>query len=216
MAEQRTLQFRTRGGKRPGAGRPRKRERPGIPHVRRETFRPYQPVHVTLRIADWVWNLRSERSFSIIHRALDAARCRTDSRIVHFGILGNHIHLIAEAIGERALSNSIRALSIRLARRLNRMMRRRGPVFADRYHAHVLRTPAEVRNAVRYVVGNYAVHAARWGEPSRRRSADPYSSAVVRAPRVGQLSLFPQEVVRPAETWLLATRGADLATATRP
>jgi hypothetical protein len=52
---------------------------------------------------------------------------------------------------------------IRIARGLNAMMGRTGPVFEDRYHAHVLRTPAEVRNALRYVLGNYSSHAARRG-----------------------------------------------------
>jgi hypothetical protein len=41
-------------------------------------------------------------------------------------------------------------------------------VFADRYHAHILRTPAEVAYAVAYVRGNFAetVVAAK---PLRRR-----------------------------------------------
>ena len=45
------------------------------------------------------------------------------------------------------------------------MMGRKGPVLQDRYHAHVLRTPAEVRNALRYVLGNFESHAERRGEP---------------------------------------------------
>lgn len=207
MAEQQTLQFRTRGGKRRGAGRPRTRARPGVPHVAREPFRPYQPVHVSIRMADFVWNLRSERSFAVIHHALDAARRRPDSRVVHFSILGNHLHLIVEAMGERALANSMRALSIRLARRLNRMMGRSGPVLADRYHAHVLNTPAEVRNAVRYVLGNYASHAARRGERVPPRWVDPFSSAAVKSPRDAQASLFPLPVTTPAATWLLRRHG---------
>jgi putative transposase len=42
----------------------------------------------------------------------------------------------------------MKAFSIRLAKGMNRLMRRRGPVLEDRCHAHVLRTPAEVRRAV--------------------------------------------------------------------
>jgi len=203
MAEQQTLDLRTRGGRRRGAGRPSARKRPGVPHTRRETVCAYQPVHVTVRMADFVWNLRSERSYAVIHGALDAARRRTDSRVVHFSILGNHLHMIVEADGTRALSNAVRALSIRLARRLNRMMGRKGPVFSDRYHAHVLRTPREVRNAIRYVTGNFASHAARRGEPMREGWADPFSSAVVKAPRAEQGLLFIQPVTVAPETWLL-------------
>jgi putative transposase len=88
-------------------------------------------VHVTLRMADFVWNLRSERSYAVLHRALEAARRRCDSGIVHFSIQGNHVHVIMEAAGKSALSNAVRALSIRVSRGLNRMMGRTGPVFAD-------------------------------------------------------------------------------------
>lgn len=67
-------------------------------------------------MADHVWNLRSERAWAVIHRALEAARLRPDARVVHYSVLGNHVHAILEALGERALSNAVRALSIRLAK----------------------------------------------------------------------------------------------------
>jgi REP element-mobilizing transposase RayT len=74
----------------------------------------------------------------VIHRTLEAARRRPDFAAVHFSIQGNHLHLIGEAASSAALSNAVRSLSIRLARGLNRMMGRSGPVLADRYDAHVL------------------------------------------------------------------------------
>lgn len=154
-------------------------------------------------MAAHVWNLRSQRSFTIIHRALEQLRERTDLRIAHFSTQGNHIHLIVEANGEHALANGIRALAIRLARGLNRMMGRRGPVFEDRYHAHVLKTPAEVRNAVRYVLGNFASHAARWGLPAPANAPDPFSSAMTRAPWLGQRSLWDEPVTVAPAMWLL-------------
>jgi hypothetical protein len=83
------------------------------------------------------------------------------------------------------------------------MMGRRGPVFDERFHSHVLRTPAEVRNAMRYVLGNFASHAARRNEPMREGWVDPFSSAAAKAPRTAQASLFPEPPVRPATTWLL-------------
>ncbi len=61
-------------------------------HRAREDFRPYQPVHLTLRMADHVWNLRSGRSFAVIHGALRDARDRTDVRVTDFSIQGHHIH----------------------------------------------------------------------------------------------------------------------------
>ena len=58
-----------------------------------------------------------------------------------------------------------------MARALNKVMGRKGPVFADRYHAHLLASPRQAANAVRYVLENWKVHAAREGQPAplRRR-----------------------------------------------
>jgi hypothetical protein len=202
--KQQSLDLRTWGGKRRGAGRKPKTARAAAPHVAREEIRPYQPVHVSLRVADWVWNLRSERSFRVIDAALRGVRRRPDFRVVHFDILGNHLHLIVEADGTRAFALGLRAFTIRVARGLNAMMGRSGPVFPDRYHAHVLRTPAEVANAVRYVEGNFASHAVRRGErASTKGRVDPFSSAAVKAPRVAQGSLFVEPAAAPARTWLL-------------
>lgn len=159
---------------------------------------------MTLRVAEPVWNLRSERSYRIIDAALRAVRRRHDFRVVHFSIQGNHVHVIVEADGTRSFALGVRALSIRLARRLNVMMGRRGAVFADRYHAHVLRTPAEVRNAVRYVLGNFESHASRQGERTSSKGwVDPFSSAMVKAPREAQGSLFVEPTTCSAKTWLL-------------
>jgi REP element-mobilizing transposase RayT len=206
-SRQRSFEFPVWGGKRDGAGRKSGRARPAMPHRLRETLRPYQPVHVTLRMAEHVWNLRSERSFGVIHGSVRDVRHRDDFRVPEFSIQGNHLHLIVEAAGGRALATGMRALTIRLARRLNAMMGRRGAILEDRYHMHVLRTPAEVRNAVRYVRGNFASHAARRGERIAAGWVDPYGSAAGREPRLGQRSLWPLPVTREAETWLLRSAG---------
>jgi hypothetical protein len=161
-------------------------------------------VHVSIRVAGHVWNLRSQRSFAVFDDALRAAGRRRDFRVVHFSVLGNHLHLIVEASGTRAFALGVRGFSIRLARGLNEMMGLSGPVLADRYDAHVLRTPAEVRNAVRYVLGNFESHAERRGEPrSTKGWVDPFSSAAKKRPRREQLTLFEEAVTAPAETWLL-------------
>ncbi len=210
VARQRSFEFRTWGGRRAGAGRKLQAENPCIPHRPRTDVRPSQPVHVTLRMADHGWNLRSQRSFAVIHRALAALRRRSDVRVAHFSIQGNHMHLIVETRGERALANGVRALSIRIARGLNAMMDRRGPVFEDRYHAHVLRTPAEVQNAIRYVLGNFASHAARRGERVGAAWVDPFSSEAGSEPRSAQPSLWPEKVTAAAGTWLLRTAASKV------
>jgi REP element-mobilizing transposase RayT len=206
-ARQQAFEFRTWGGRRAGAGRKTSRPVRALPHRTREDFRPYQPVHVTLRMAEHVWNLRSQRSFAVIHGSLGDVRDRSDARVIDFSIQGNHIHLVVEARGPRALATAVRALTIRLARRLNKMMGRRGRVFEDRFHMHVLRTPAEARNAVRYVRGNFASHATRRGERVSFEWVDPYASDGTREPRNAQCAFWPEPVTREPQTWLLRRVG---------
>lgn len=201
---QQSLPLRFRGGRRRGAGRKPAGARAGASHQARERFGRNQPMHVSVRMADHVWNLRSERSFRVVHAALTGVRAACGFRVVHFSVQGNHLHLVVEADGPGQLGSGMRALSIRLARGLNRMMGRKGPVLLDRYHAHVLRTPAEVRNALSYVLGNFESHAERRGEPrSTKGWIDPFSSASVRAPREAQLSMLRAPATVPAASWLL-------------
>jgi hypothetical protein len=111
-ARQLALELPTWGGAPPGSGRKPTRARPARPHRKREEFRRDQPVHVTIRMRDHVWNLRSLRSFTVIDGALRDVRSRPDFRVVQFTILGNHVHLIVEADAPRALATGMRALSI--------------------------------------------------------------------------------------------------------
>jgi putative transposase len=80
---------------------------------------------------------------------------------------------------------------VRVARALNRELGRRGKVFADRYHAHALRSPREVANAVAYVQGNALIHAARRGETVHPDAIDPMSSG------------WERQIVVEPRTWLL-------------
>src|ERR1700682_5962344 len=127
-------------------------------------------------MAKGCWNLRSRRALLALRGAFEGGRDRFGFRLVHYSIQGNHLHLIVEAEGNESLARGMKGLEVRMARALNRMMKRRGTVFADRYHAHVLRTPREVAYAVRYVLGNHAHHARQRGEEVREQFADPFSS----------------------------------------
>ena len=70
------------------------------------------PLHVTLRMAPHVYNLRSRRAFRVITAALRISSDRFNVRVVEFSVQGNHIHLVVEAPDRRALQG----LAIRVAR----------------------------------------------------------------------------------------------------
>src|SRR5262249_11936696 len=59
-----------------------------------------------------------------------------------------------------ALAGGMMAIGSRLARAVNRVGRRSGPVLADRYHVRLLKTPREGHRALRYVLLNAPPHAA--------------------------------------------------------
>ena len=158
------FRFPKRGGKRPGAGRPRIHDRPGlvgpgVSHLPREAFASRRAVHVTQRLRPDAGYLRKQGPAQVLLKAFQDAAERGGIRIAHYSIQGNHLHLVVEAEDAKSLSRGIQGLAIRIARRLNRRIGRKGPVFADRYHSHVLGTRREVANAVRYVTGNYRHHA---------------------------------------------------------
>jgi hypothetical protein len=126
---------------------------------------------------------------------------------VHFSVQGNHIHCIVEAPDAEALGRAMKGLEVRMARALNKVMRRCGAVFADRYHAHLLTTPAEAARAVRYVLENWRIHARREGREVSP-GPDPWSSESWR-------DHWPA-LIREAEWWMLRV-GAELAESrTRP
>lgn len=196
------LAIRTHGGQRKGAGRKR-RSAETIPHASREVFDGARhPLHITLRVARGVYNLRSQRGFNCVRRALAAEQRRGTLRVVHYSVQGNHVHLVAEAHNRVVLGRRMKGFGIRFARAVNRMMRRRGRVLAERYHLHVLRSRSEARNAVRYVLGNHVKHTAQNGKEGI--AIDPYSSAPWALRRIPRWLPFtgPPPLTAPA-TWLL-------------
>ena len=150
----------------------------------------------TLRTGAGVPGMRQQRAVAAIEEAFHAARVRLGMRIVHYSVQGNHLHLLVEADDRASLARAMQALAIRVAKALNRLFARAGQVWADRYHAHVLRTQREAANALRYVLGNFARHARTWGDRARP-FADPFSSV-----RFLGLASTGAPVAAP-RTWLL-------------
>jgi REP element-mobilizing transposase RayT len=139
---------------------------------------------------------------------------RGEFRLVHYSLQSDHLHAIVEAEGPEALGRGMKSLAARFARAVNRALRRSGPVVRERYHLVVLRTPTQVRNALRYVLLNARRHWAK-----RRRSKalpgpvrlDPASSARwFRGWRSGSVGVEEASratdapAVRAPRTWLLS------------
>jgi REP element-mobilizing transposase RayT len=170
---------------RKGAGRPHTLGRIELPHRARATFSKPSPLHVTLRAAANVYNLRSRRSANALKLAIFGGADRFGVRVVQLSVQGNHLHLLVEAPDQIALGRAMKGLGVRIARRMNAMMKRSGRVIGDRYHARRLKTPTEVRNAMHYIRFNHQHHGIG-------RGVDEYSSDVAFA-----------GLVVPARLWLV-------------
>jgi putative transposase len=199
--------IKRRGGRRAGAGR-KPGVRPNVPHRPRERHRRYQPVHVTLRRAKGVPNLRSERLTRLFRDALRAtARARRGAfRVTHFSIQADHIHVVVEADerGDHApdagFSRSMRSFVIRLALRVNKLLgRKRGHVWGDRFHARELTSPSEVRRVLVYLLSNHLKHGVH-----DVGIIDPYSSGFWFDGWMQVLDRPPApSPLEPARTWLI-------------
>ena len=194
--------------KKPRRGRPplteaeRKRRGSLVRRVARPELKARNPLHVTLRARADVPHLRRTARFRRIRSALRAASSRFGMRVVHFAVMGDHLHLIVEAHDKAALSRGMQGLAIRVARAVNRG-ERKGKVFRDRYHAAVLDSPRRVRNAIAYVLLNSSRHA----RGARRTPwVDPFTSGAWfdgwrRA--IGVLGAEEPAPVAAPRTWLL-------------
>jgi REP element-mobilizing transposase RayT len=207
--EQRQIDF---GFRTPARRRKKRLGRPrepgsGVPHVPRSVHARF-PLHVTLRVRPEVWQLRSRRCFRVLDRAFRAASAKLDTRLAHFSVQHNHIHMLVETTDARALARAVQGMCIRMAKGLNRVMgRRTGTVFADRYHSRPLRTPTEVRQALVYVLQNGRKHLARLGHRLSPGWMDEYASGAWFSGWTAPVTRPPGDApVREPKTWLL-TRG---------
>lgn len=183
---QQALVFRTWGGARKGAGRPRAIGRRLETHQARPRIRPSDAVHVTLRVVDEITRLRRRHAYRALRLAANVVLGRADFRIVHVSIQANHVHLLVEAENKVSLARGIQAFKISAARRLNAAEAgaswlspkhtRKGPVFVDRYHAEVVST-RHARHELAYVLNNWRRHREDRAPFAREWTLDPYSTA---------------------------------------
>ncbi|MEO7093445.1 MAG: transposase [Polyangiales bacterium] len=186
-ARRRSKARRAKSGEAPKKrGRPPKGERAGSPHKKRAAFRASEPIHVVLRAEKAIGVLRRRDIYHAVRGATLVVASRVDFRIVHISIQGTHIHLLVEADGKTALARGMQAFQISAAKRMNAVVkrvdpethevkRRKGAVFADRYHAEVITSRRQARHALAYVLNNWRKHRE---DHSVSWKVDPFSSAL--------------------------------------
>jgi REP element-mobilizing transposase RayT len=150
----------------------RKQGRAGSPHRKRPELKARHPVHVVLRVVAAVGNLRRRCAYKAVREATLTTARREDFRVVHLSIQRNHLHLLVEADDRHALAVGMQGFQISAAKHLNREIsktrpgpRRRGAVFPDRYHAEIITTPTQARNALSTKLSSSALKRGRHSLP---------------------------------------------------
>jgi putative transposase len=184
----------THGGRRRGAGR-KKKPGSGVPHRKRPYHDANHPLHITVKIAATIPNLRRPilraAIFDVIAESSTAA-----FRITEFTIQDNHVHYLIEADDSAERSSGMQRLNTRTCHAVHRVLRRQGRVMAGRYHSRTLRHPREVRHVLVYILLN-------WRKHQNARGIDPCSSGpwfdgwATHAPLAGRAP------VAAPTTWLL-------------
>ena len=200
-ARQQEFGFTNWGGKRRGAGRKPTGERARVSHAKRAKLAARFPVLVTLRLRDGLKSLRAHGTHALLMSAF-AAGSNGFFRVVEFSTQSNHLHAIVEASDQRTLSRAMNGLTTRIARGLNRLWRRAGQVFDDRYHARILTSPRAVRCALIYVLQNARKHGAWRAFVPGVFSSAPWFDGWKGG--IGKAAESKPSMLERARTWLLS------------
>ena len=133
-------------------GRPPK-PNAGVSHAKRPELPANAALHITLRVVAEIARarLRTREAYAAIREAAITVLRHEAFHIVQLSIQGSHVHLLVEAANREALSLGMKAFEISAAKHINAAMsragswwerrtgrvvgrRRKGRVFADRYH----------------------------------------------------------------------------------
>ncbi len=92
---------------------------------------PGSIVHIVCRFVDGGFRITCAAERGEYLRRLGIVMARTDWRIIAYGVMSNHIHLVAMA-GTLDLEGFMKALNGGFATWMNKRQERRGPLFAGR------------------------------------------------------------------------------------
>jgi REP element-mobilizing transposase RayT len=196
------------GGKREGAGRKKKPGKSDPVHRTRPMLRRYHPVHVVMRVKKGVGRLRKGRAYRAIRKTLVKCLGKESFRVCHISIQANHLHFLVEASDKQALGAGMQRLNNMVARALNRVLGRRGTLFAFRYHATQIKSPMQARHALAYVLNNWRRHNEdETCERAQNAKIDPHASGLSfdgwAAPKLEVPTDFMPLPVSEPRTWLL-------------
>jgi len=118
------------GGRRPGAGRKPKGDKPMVSHARRPKIRSGARIDIRWRLDPDI-ELKGARA--ALASAMKAGSEAAGFRVAKASLRGRVAEFTVSARDSERLARGMQGLAIRFARALNRVAGRRGRVFVDRY-----------------------------------------------------------------------------------
>jgi len=118
------------GGRRPGAGRKPKGDKPMVSHARRPKIRPGGRVSIRWQLDPEI-DVKGARA--ALASALKAGSEATGFNVSKGALRGRVAEFTVSARDSERLARGMQGLAIRFARALNRTTGRKGRVFTDRY-----------------------------------------------------------------------------------
>jgi len=137
-----------------------------------------------MRIVPPVGNMRRRLLYKAMRAATITAALREWFRLVHVSIQRTHVHMLVEAKNKLAVARGMQGFQISAARHINTALgtdkyrRRRGKVFADRYHLEVIASPRRARHALSYILNNWRKHREDEQGLATTWLVDPFSSGI--------------------------------------
>jgi REP element-mobilizing transposase RayT len=153
-------------------------------HEVRPDIKPRDALHVVMRVVPSVGSMRRRALYKAIRDATITAALRERFRIVHVSIQRTHVHMLVEATSKEALARGMQGFQISAARYINTALgvdkyrRRRGRVFADRYHLEVITSPTRAHHVLSYVLNNWRKHQEDRQGLASTWLVDPFSSGI--------------------------------------
>lgn len=132
------------GGARPGAGRKPRGSRSSAPHRRRPAVYPADTLELVAYVASDV-DLRSSAVRDAVDHARQLSFERGDFELLEVTYGRDHLVLRVRAFDRDALARGMQGFQIASARRVNRLLRRTGTVFPDRYRLRSLTQRVKIR-----------------------------------------------------------------------
>jgi putative transposase len=78
-------------------------------------------LHVTLRVREGLASLRNTVCMEVFRQVMRECAEQEGFRVVHWSVQSNHVHMIVEADDQEALTRGMRRITIRLAKRWNKL-----------------------------------------------------------------------------------------------